>query len=85
MSSFSVVALGVYPYITASIIMQLLQPLIPPLERLAQEGEAGQAKINQYTHIMAVPLAALQAIAQITMFTRGETPVIENFNFEIVK
>ncbi len=79
MSSLSVVAMGVYPYITASIIMQLLQPLIPPLERLAQEGEAGQAKMNQITHIMIVPLAALQAIAQITWFTRGETPVIANF------
>ena len=79
MSSLSVVALGVYPYITASIIMQLLQPLIPPLQRLAEEGEAGQAKMNQITHIMIVPLAALQAIAQITWFTRGETPVIANF------
>lgn len=80
MSSFSVVALGVYPYITASIIMQLLLPLIPPLERLAKEGEAGQAKINQITHIMTVPLAALQAIAQITMFSRGTLPVMEGFN-----
>jgi len=80
MSSFSVVAMGVYPYITASIIMQLLQPLIPPLERLAHEGEAGQAKINQYTHIMTVPLAALSSIGQITIFTRSDTPVIENFN-----
>jgi preprotein translocase subunit SecY len=79
MSSLSVVALGVYPYITASIIMQLLQPLIPPLQRLAQEGEAGQAKMNQITHFMIVPLAALQAIAQITWFTRGEAPVIANF------
>ena len=80
MSSFSVVALGVYPYITASIIMQLLLPLIPPLERLAKEGEAGQAKINQLTHIITVPLAALQAIAQITMFSRGTLPVMEGFN-----
>ncbi len=80
MSSLSIVAMGVYPYITASIIMQLLLPLIPPLQRLGQEGEAGQAKINQITHIITVPLAALQAIAQITVFTRGETPVIANFN-----
>lgn len=79
MSSFSVVALGVYPYITATIIMQLLQPLIPPLERLAREGEAGQAKITQYTHIMTVPLAALHAFGQITMFSRSATPVIRNF------
>jgi len=80
MSSFSVVAMGVYPYITASIIMQLLAPLIPPLERLSKEGEAGQAKINQYTHMLTVPMAALQAISQITVFSRGALPVIENFN-----
>ena len=80
MSSFSVVAMGVYPYITAQIIMQLLQPLIPPLQRLAQEGEAGQAKMNQITHIATVPLAALQALAQINMFSRGAVPVLENFN-----
>lgn len=80
MASFSVVALGVYPYITASIIMQLLMPLIPPLQRIGQEGEAGQAKINLYTHIMTVPLAALQAMAQIAMFSRGTMPVLENFN-----
>lgn len=80
MSSLSVVAMGVYPYITASIVMQLLQPLIPPLQRLAEEGEAGQAKMNQITHIVTVPMAMLNAIGQITIFTRGETPVIENFN-----
>lgn len=80
MSSFSVVALGVYPYITATIIMQLLMPLIPPLERLSREGEAGQAKVNQIMHIMTVPLAALQAISQITIFSRATVPVIEGFN-----
>ena len=80
MSSFSVVAMGVYPYITAQIIMQLLQPLIPPLQRLAQEGEAGQAKMSQITHIVTVPMAALQALAQINMFSRGAVPVLENFN-----
>jgi preprotein translocase subunit SecY len=80
MSSFSVVALGVYPYITATIIMQLLMPLIPPLERLSREGEAGQAKVNQIMHIMTVPLAALQAISQITIFSRATVPVIEGFD-----
>jgi preprotein translocase subunit SecY len=79
MSSLSVVAMGVYPYITASIIMQLLQPLIPPLQRLAEEGEAGQAKMNQITHIMAVPMAALSSIGQIAIFTQGDTPAIKNF------
>jgi len=63
MSNFSVVAMGVYPYITAQIIMQLLQPLIPPLQRLAQEGEAGQAKMKTITHIVTIPMAALQALA----------------------
>jgi len=55
-------------------------PLIPPLERISKEGEAGQAKINQLMHIMTVPLAALQAITQITMFSGGTVPVIEGFN-----
>ena len=80
MSNFSVVALGVYPFITAQIIMQLLQPMIPPLQRLAQEGEAGQAKVKQITHIVTIPMAALQALAQINLFSRGAVPVIENFN-----
>ncbi|TAK20069.1 MAG: preprotein translocase subunit SecY [Chloroflexota bacterium] len=60
LTNFSVAAMGVYPYITASIIMQLLQPLIPQLEELAKEGEGGRARINVYTHILTIPLAALQ-------------------------
>src|SRR5436309_3053607 len=60
LQNFSIAAMGVYPYITASIIVQLLQPLIPQLEELAKEGEAGRAKINLYTHILTVPLAFLQ-------------------------
>jgi preprotein translocase subunit SecY len=77
MSSFSVMALGVYPYITASIVMQLLQPLIPALERLAQEGEAGRTKMNQYTYYVAIPLAALHAYGQSHILqTQG---VISNF------
>jgi len=68
MSKFSVAALGVYPYITASIIMQLLVPVIPKLQSIAQEGESGQRKINRITHIATVPLAALQGYAQLTLF-----------------
>jgi preprotein translocase subunit SecY len=64
MSHFSVMAMGVYPYITASIVVQLLQPLIPRLEQLAQEGEAGRNKLNQYTYYITIPLSALQAYAQ---------------------
>ena len=60
LQNFSIAAMGVYPYITATIIVQLLQPLIPQLEELAKEGEAGRARINLYTHILTVPLALLQ-------------------------
>jgi len=67
MRRFSVVALGVYPYITASIIMQLLVPVIPSLQSIAREGEAGQRKINRITHLMTVPLAALSGYGQLAL------------------
>ena len=61
LSSFSVVALGVNPYINASIIMQLMTGVIPSLSALSREGEYGRNKINQYTRYLSVPLAMLQA------------------------
>jgi preprotein translocase subunit SecY len=61
LSSFSVVALGVNPYINASIIMQLMTGVIPSLQNLQREGEYGRNKINQYTRYLAVPMAMLQA------------------------
>jgi preprotein translocase subunit SecY len=67
MRNFSVAALGVYPYITASIIMQLLVPVIPSLRSLSEEGEAGRHRINQITHWMTVPLAGLQGYAQLAL------------------
>jgi preprotein translocase subunit SecY len=67
MEQFSIAMLGVYPYITASIIMQLLVPVIPRLQAIAQEGELGQQRINRITHIAAIPLAALQGYAMITL------------------
>lgn len=79
MSDFSVMAMGVYPYITASIIMQLLMPIIPQLEELAKEGEAGRNKINQYTHLLTVPLAFLQGFGQATLLQHQG--VISNFGF----
>ncbi|MCA9990613.1 MAG: preprotein translocase subunit SecY, partial [Anaerolineales bacterium] len=63
--NFSVMAMGVYPYITASIIIQLLTPIIPQLEELQAEGESGRNKINRFTYFMTVPLAVLQAVGQI--------------------
>jgi preprotein translocase subunit SecY len=67
MEKFSVATLGVYPYITASIIMQLLVPVIPSLQALSQEGELGQQRINRITHIATIPLAALQGYAIIAL------------------
>ena len=65
----SIAALGVYPYITASIIIQILTPLLPQLKELAQEGEAGRKAINRYTHYLTVPLAFLQGYGQINLFS----------------
>lgn len=64
LAEFSVMALGVYPYITAQIVIQLLTPLIPQLQALAKEGEAGRQKSTLYTYILTIPLALLQGIAQ---------------------
>ncbi len=66
--TLSIVALGVYPYITSSIIMQLLVPVIPRLEALSREGEEGRRKINQYTHWLMVPMALLQGYGQLKLF-----------------
>ena len=67
MTRFSVATLGVYPYITASIIMQLLVPVIPRLQAISREGELGQQRINRITHIAAIPLAGLQGLAVIAL------------------
>src|SRR5262249_8263248 len=58
LSRFSIFALGIMPYVTASIILQLLTVVVPSLEQLQKEGEAGYAKINQYTRYLTVALAA---------------------------
>ena len=81
-SNFSVMAMGVYPYVTASIIFTLLTPIIPQLEALSQEGEAGRNKLNQYQYYLTIPLAALQAIGQIRILesgAQGGQPIIQGF------
>jgi preprotein translocase subunit SecY len=84
MASFSIAAMGVYPYITASIIMQLLVPIVPRLTELSKEGESGRNQINQYTHWLTVPLAALQAYGTPQLLNASlDTPVIENFGFDV--
>ncbi|MFM9107483.1 MAG: preprotein translocase subunit SecY [Chloroflexota bacterium] len=72
--NFSIAALGVYPYITASIIMQLMTPVIPRLNELSNEGASGRQKINQYTHWLTVPLALLQGYGQAVLFSRQQSP-----------
>ena len=67
MRNFSVVALGVYPYITATIVMQLMTPVIPRLQALAREGEAGRNRINMITHWLVVPMAGLGGYGQIVL------------------
>ena len=62
LANFSVMALGLNPYINATIILQLLQMVFPSLEAMSKEGEAGRMKINQYARMITVPLAALQAV-----------------------
>ena len=70
LSQFSLFALGIMPYVTASIILQLLTVVIPKLEQLQKEGEAGYAKINQYTRYSTVGLAAAQATGYAYLFQR---------------
>lgn len=75
LANFSIMALGLAPYINASIIFQLLTFVVPSIEELSKEGEYGQEKINQYTRFLTVPLAALQAIAMFTLLkSQGIVP-----------
>ncbi|MBI4295642.1 MAG: preprotein translocase subunit SecY [Chloroflexi bacterium] len=70
MRNFSTAAMGVYPYITASIIIQLLVPVIPRLQQLAMEGEAGRNRMNLITHWLTIPLAAFSGYGQIVLLRR---------------
>src|SRR5438552_2753590 len=78
LQQFSIVALGVYPYITATIVMQLLMPIIPALENMNREGEAGRLRFSQITRIVTVPLAFLQALGNTAIFVRYG--VLTNFS-----
>ncbi|PIZ64980.1 preprotein translocase subunit SecY [Candidatus Roizmanbacteria bacterium CG_4_9_14_0_2_um_filter_39_13] len=83
--NFSVMALGLSPYINASIIMQLVTMVIPKLEELSKEGEYGRFKINQYTRILTIPLTLIQAVG-IYMLLRNQNIIdtlgpIEFFSF----
>jgi preprotein translocase subunit SecY len=85
LSRIALFALGIMPYITASIILQLLTVVIPSLEKLQKEGEVGQAKITQYTRFLAVGLAFAQSIGYVFLFrslgTQAGEQLIPNFTF----
>lgn len=74
--NFSVVALGVAPYITASIIFQLLAMIIPSLEAIQKEGEAGQKRINQWTRILTVPLAIVQSFGLLSILRQSQFQIL---------
>lgn len=65
LTSFSILLIGLSPYITASIVVQLITKAIPSLEELSQDGETGRRKINQWTRILTIPLAIIQSIAYV--------------------
>ena len=83
LSRIAIFALGIMPYITASIILQLLTVVSPSLEKLQKEGEVGTAKITQYTRYLTIGLAAAQSVGYVFLFrSQGNSagaPVIENF------
>ena len=84
-SNFSVLANGVYPYITASIIFQLLIPIVPALERIQREP-GGREKLQRYTYYLAIPMAVLQSLGQIAIFNSnmgGAGAVIPGFGIDL--
>ena len=81
---FAIFALGIMPYITASIMLQLLTVVMPALDKLRKEGEVGQQKITQYTRYLTVGLAFGQSIGYVFLFrtfSSGSAEVVENFTF----
>src|SRR4051794_31092305 len=88
LSRMALFALGIMPYITASIILQLLTVVSPSLEKLSKEGEVGQARITQYTRYLTVGLAGAQSIGYVFLFksqgSAAGTAIIPNFTLGTV-
>lgn len=72
LANFSIIAMGLNPYINASIVLQLLTMVFPKLEELSKEGEYGREKINQYTRFLTVPLAAFQSLGMIAILRKQQ-------------
>lgn len=79
--NFSVIALGVAPYITASIIFQLLAMIVPRLEEIQKDGEAGQRRINQWTRLLTVPLAIIQSFSLIGLMKQSQFQIMRDSSF----
>jgi preprotein translocase subunit SecY len=80
LENFSIIALGVNPYINASIIMQLMTGVVPRLQQLQREGEYGRNKINQYTRYLCVPLAILQGYGYLALLSSPQNDVVSDFD-----
>jgi preprotein translocase subunit SecY len=80
MQNFSIVMLGIAPYITSSIIFQLLTMVVPKLEELSKEGEYGRSKINQWTRWLTIPLAFMQSFAMISLLRQSAVNVLPGFD-----
>ena len=81
MQNFSIVMLGIAPYITSSIIFQLLTMIVPKLEEMSKEGESGRQKINAYTRLLTVPLAFLQSYGMIKILSQSSNSVLGDVSF----
>src|SRR5579864_372964 len=84
LTQMAVFALGIMPYITSSIIMQLLAVVIPKIEQWQQQGAVGQKKITQWTRYMTVGLAILQATGLVYQFHKGQLGRVGNVNIDLV-
>ncbi|HEU0050965.1 MAG TPA: preprotein translocase subunit SecY [Patescibacteria group bacterium] len=78
MRTFSIVAMGVAPYITASIIFQLLGMIVPRIEEIQKEGEAGQRRINQWTRWLTIPLAILQSFSLLSLMRQSQVQILRD-------
>src|SRR5947209_16729951 len=84
LTQMAVFALGVMPYITASIIMQLLAVVIPKIEQWQEQGAVGQKKITQWTRYMTVALAILQSTGLVYQFHKGQPGRVGNVSIDLV-
>lgn len=84
LANFSVVAVGISPYITASIIMQLLGMVFPKIKEMQKEGEASRAKLNQYMRLASVPIAIVQAISVLALLNSQNLLVASGMSNTIV-